>query len=132
MLRFILGKLTEINHLDKKLKRKYENKEEQLDTQHIWIIEDEVIVKNLNTRQRLKYHQNSSQPIKERIKRWGEVHIANGTIEADSDLGKAIRYFIKHYQGLAGFCRIKGAQLDNNTMKGIIKLTVPDRKNAMS
>jgi hypothetical protein len=30
------------------------------------------------------------------IKLWGETHLANETIEENSGLGKAIRYFIKH------------------------------------
>ena len=98
---------------------------------HIWTIEDEVIAKKLNASERLKYHKKHSQPIMERIKLWGEAHFASGTVEENSGLGRAIRYFIKHYQGLTAFCRIKGAQLDNNTMEGIIKLIVRDRKNAM-
>jgi hypothetical protein len=45
-------------------------------------------------------------------------------------LAKAIRYFDKHYEGLTGFCRIQGAQLDNNSMEQQLKLIVRGRKNA--
>jgi len=46
-------------------------------------------------------------------------------------LGKAIRYFIKHYDGLSCFCRIEGVKLDNNAIEAMLKIVVRDRKNAM-
>ena len=45
-------------------------------------------------------------------------------------LGKAIRYFIKHYEGLVRFCYVAGAQIDNNTIEAALKLVVLNRKNA--
>jgi transposase len=45
------------------------------------------------------------------IKLWGETHLANETIEENSGLGKAIKYFIKHYAGLSLFCSVPGATI---------------------
>lgn len=46
---------------------------------------------------RLAYHQAHSAPIMEEIKSWGETHLSNKTVEENSALDKAIRYFIKKY-----------------------------------
>ncbi|WP_351089609.1 transposase [Shewanella sp. S1-49-MNA-CIBAN-0167] len=65
------------------------------------------------------------------VKLWGEAHIANETVEENSGLGKAIRYFIKHYVGLRYFCSTEGVQIDNNRIEAMLKIIVRDRKNAM-
>jgi hypothetical protein len=51
------------------------------------------------------------------IKQWGEPRLHAGSVEENSGLGKAIRYFNKHYDGLSCFCRIKGGKLDNNAIE---------------
>ena len=65
------------------------------------------------------------------IKLWGETHFANETVEENSGLGKAIRYFIKHYVGLSYFCSLEGVKIDNNRIEAMLKIVVRDRKNAM-
>ena len=65
------------------------------------------------------------------IQSWGQSHLDDNSIEPNSGLGKAIRYFIKHFAGLTAFCTIPGAQLDNNLMENQLKLVIRDRKNAM-
>jgi len=97
----------------------------------IWVLDDESAEKDHTETKRLKFHQKHSLPIMGRIKRWGETHLQNETVEENSGLGKAIRYFNKHYEGLVSFCKIEGAQLDNNRMEAQLKLVVRDRKNAM-
>jgi len=39
--------------------------------------------------------------------------------------------FNKHYEGLTAFCRLEGAQLDNNRAEQALKLVARNRKNAM-
>lgn len=97
----------------------------------IWVLDDESVERNHTAAERLKYHQKHSLPIMARIKMWGAAHLQNKTVEENSGLGKAIRYFNKHYDGLTSFCKIDGAQLDNNRMEAQLKLVVRDRKNAM-
>ena len=63
----------------------------------------------------------------EGIREWGSQHQLNGSVEENSGLGKALRYFEKHYDGLVRFCTVAGAQLDNNLMASELKLVVRDR-----
>jgi hypothetical protein len=67
----------------------------------------------------------------EQIRDWGEAELANGNVEENSGLGKAVSYFNKHYEGLTAFCRLEGAQLDNNRAEQALKLVARNRKNAM-
>ncbi len=97
----------------------------------IWHYEQQAIERQLSPAARLSYHQQHSEPIMTEIKRWCEGHLADGSVEENSSLGKAMRYFVKYYDGLTMFCRIEGAGLDNNRMEALLKLIVRDRKNAM-
>jgi hypothetical protein len=97
----------------------------------IWTHEHYIAEQQLSLAKRLEYHQTHSLPVMAEIKLWGETHLANETIEENSGLGKAIRYFIKHYDGLSLFCQVAGAKLDNNAIEAMLKIVVRDRKNAM-
>jgi transposase len=65
------------------------------------------------------------------IKQWGETKLQSDEVEDNSALGRALRYFIKHYDGLTCFCRVENAKLDNNEIEAMLKIIVRDRKNAM-
>lgn len=97
----------------------------------IWTNEHWIVEQNLTASQRLDYHQTHSLPVMAEIKLWGETHLSDGTIEENSGLGKAIRYFIKHYAGLSCFCSFDGVKIDNNQIEAMLKIVVRDRKNAM-
>lgn len=97
----------------------------------IWVNDDYTKTENLGLCARLAYHQQHSQPIMEEIKLWGETHFSNETVEENSGLGKAIRYFIKHYVGLSYFCTLEGVKIDNNRIEAMLKIVVRNRKNAM-
>jgi transposase len=97
----------------------------------IWSHDHHIAEQQLSLAKRLEYHQTHSLPVIAEIKLWGETHLADETIEANSGLGKAIRYFIKHYEGLSLFCQMAGAKLDNNAIEAMLKIVVRDRKNAM-
>ncbi|WP_201294652.1 IS66 family transposase [Colwellia sp. 20A7] len=97
----------------------------------IWVNDDYTKEEKLTPSARLAYHQTHSAPIMEAIKLWGETHLANETVEENSGLGKAIRYFIKHYVGLSYFCSTEGVKIDNNRIEAMLKIVVRDRKNAM-
>ena len=97
----------------------------------IWVNDDYTKEENLSPSARLIYHQQHSMPIMEEIKLWGETHFANETVEENSGLGKAIRYFIKHYVGLSYFCKTEGVKIDNNRIEAMLKIIVRDRENAM-
>ncbi|MGB5444694.1 MAG: transposase [Psychromonas sp.] len=97
----------------------------------IWTNDHKTSELGLTTVERLAYHAAHSLPIMEEIKQWGETHLSNDTIEANSGLGKAITYFNKHYAGLSRFCTLEGCKLDNNRIEAMLKIIVRDRKNAM-
>ena len=85
----------------------------------------------LSPEQRLIYHREHSLPVMESIRQWGTQQLDSEDVEANSGLGKAINYFLNHYEGLSAFCTIKGAQLDNNPMEAMLKLIIRGRKNAL-
>jgi transposase len=97
----------------------------------IWSHEHYIAEQQLSLAKRLEYHQRHSLPVMAEIKLWGETHLSNEIVEENSGLGKAIRYFIKHYEGLCPFCHGKGANLDNNSIEVMLKIVVRDRKNVM-
>lgn len=97
----------------------------------IWQHDDEASVQGLNEAQRLAWHKQHSLPVMEKIRDWGHEALNADRVEENSGLGKAIRYFHKHYEGLTAFCRIKGAKLDNNQVERALKLVARNRKNAM-
>jgi len=82
--------------------------------------------------QRRDYHQTHSLPAMASIKRWCEEQMAgdNPPVEPNSNLGKAMAYFINHYEGLTRFCQTPGAPIDNNEIERLLKIIVRDRKNA--
>ena len=97
----------------------------------IWQHDEEASKRNLDAKRRLTWHKQHSLPIMEKIRSWGEGELALGKVEENSGLGKAIRYFIKHYDGLTAFCYLEGGQLDNNKAEQALKLVARNRKNAM-
>jgi len=98
--------------------------------QQIWLHEDQCLSQQMSPAERLAFHQQNSLPVMKTIKDWGQQHLAQETVEENSSLGKAIAYFIRHFDRLSLFCKIKGAKIDNNYMETMLKLIVRNRKNA--
>ena len=98
--------------------------------QLIWVHDVATQEKGMMLPERLAYHRQHSLPVMESIRAWGQEKLDSDTVERNSGLGKAIRYFDKHFNGLTGFCTQEGARLDNNMMEQQIKLIVRNRKNA--
>lgn len=86
---------------------------------------------NMTAKARLAYHAEHSLPIMQDLKTWCEAKLTSSQTEENSGLGKAIRYFLKHVEGLSAFCRIEGAKLDNNLAERVLKLIVRGRKNSL-
>ena len=83
----------------------------------------------LSPTQRLAYHQEESLPLLQQLRDWLSQQMEVREIEPNSALGKATAYFLKHWKGLTGFCRIAGAPLDNNPAERMLKLAILLRKN---
>ncbi|NRB65304.1 MAG: transposase, partial [Saprospiraceae bacterium] len=95
----------------------------------ILIIDEET--QNMTDTDRLTHHKTHSLPIMEEIKQWGCDHFKDNTVEENSGLGVAIKYFNKHYHELTNLCRLEGAKLDNNAMEAQLKIKIRNRNNAM-
>jgi len=94
----------------------------------IWEADDEAKEKKLNPEQRLAYHQQHSLPVMEAIRDWCEAKMAADDFEEHSALGKAIKYFLRHYDRLILFCVEPGALIDNNRMEEKLKIVIRGRK----
>ena len=96
----------------------------------IWVHDAQAKEKGMTHRERLVHHHQHSLPVMASIRSWGLKKLEDGSVEENSGVGKAIRYFDKHYEGLTRFCAREGAKIDNNDMEQKIKLAVLNRKNA--
>ena len=95
----------------------------------IWKNDDKCLGKT--PEERLDYHKEHSLPIMKEIKTWGEKMLESKEVEENSAMGKAIKYFLKHYDGLSAFCNITDAKIDNNEMESMLKLIIRGRKNSL-
>lgn len=96
----------------------------------IWKAEDIVKEKNLDPNQRLTHHQQHSLPAMQAIRDWAENKLAEEDFEEHSALGKAIQYFLRHYDRLILFCVEQNALIDNNRMEEKLKIIIRGRKTA--
>ena len=94
----------------------------------IWCHDKETEVADQGSEKRLQYHQEKSLPVMAAIKIRCEAYLVSDVREEHSGLGKACRYFVKHYDGLTQFCRTRGAPIDNNRMEEGLKVKIRTRK----
>lgn len=96
----------------------------------IWKAEDAVKEENLDPNQRLAYHQQHSLPVMQAIRDWAANKVEEDDFEEYSALGKAIHYFLRHYDKLILFCVEPNALIDNNRMEEKLKIVIRGRKTA--
>jgi transposase len=92
--------------------------------------QDEV-AKALSPEERLRRHQEFSQPVMDGLKMYCQRQMAEGSVEPNSGLGKAIHYMLRHWEKLTRFLTVPGAPLDNNICERILKFAICNRKNAL-
>lgn len=85
----------------------------------------------MNFDERLAYHQKFSEPIMKELHDWLHCQLDERLTEPNGALGKAIKYFLKHWVPLTQFLKIPGAPLDNNIIEAGLKIPIRIRKNAM-
>lgn len=96
----------------------------------IWEHEAIIREKQMDDEARLSYHQQHSLPVMQSLYDWARSRQQADDFEEHSTLGKAIRYFSKHYEKLIMFCREPGALIDNNRMEEKLKILIRGRKLA--
>jgi hypothetical protein len=85
----------------------------------------------MSPEERLRFHQEHSQPLMDKLYGWLETQLAERKAEPNSGLGKAITYLLRHWKGLTLFLRQAGAPVDNNICERALKRAVLHRKNAL-
>jgi transposase len=85
----------------------------------------------MSPEERLRYHQEHSSPVMERLKAWMELQIDEKKVEPQSGLGEAIRYMLKRWEPLTLFLRKAGAPLSNNIAERALKKAILHRRNAL-
>jgi transposase len=81
--------------------------------------------------ERLRFHQEASGPVTDRLRRWMEDEIAQKKTEPNSGLGKAIAYCLKRWERLTLFLRQAGAPLDSNLVERMLKRAILHRRNSL-
>jgi transposase len=85
----------------------------------------------MNADERLIYHKQHSRPVLEELHEWIDKQFTEAKVEPNSLLGQALRYVLKHWEGLTRFLTVAGAPLDNNLAEQALKRAVLLRKNAL-
>jgi len=87
--------------------------------------------RELSSEDRLHFHQEHSGPLMKQLQAWMELQLAEHKTEPNSGLGKAISYFLNHWEQLTLFLRQAGAPIDNNIVERALKKAILNRKNAL-
>lgn len=85
----------------------------------------------LSPEQRLRFHQQRSQPVMDELKTWLREQLAQKIVEPNSGLGTAMTYLVKHWERLTLFLRQARAPLDNNVCERALKKAILHRKNSL-
>ncbi|MBV8906327.1 MAG: IS66 family transposase [Acidobacteriia bacterium] len=86
---------------------------------------------NLSAEERLRFHQEHSDPVLKELHRWMEAQFTEHKTEPNSGLGKAISYLLRHWVKLTLFLREPGAPLDANIVERALKKAILHRKNGL-
>ena len=86
--------------------------------------------KQMEPDERLKFHQEYSTPIMDKLKSYANSLIDKKKVEPNSSFGKAINYLNNHWVGLTLILREGNAPLSNNDCERAIKSSVLIRKNS--
>ncbi len=85
----------------------------------------------MNGERRLGYHQKKSGLVMKELKRWIEAQFSERLVEPNSNLGKALQYWLSHWEELTVWLREPGTPLDNNESERALKQFILMRKNSM-
>lgn len=96
----------------------------------IWQHDTQARADQLSVKDRQLHHQQHSLPVMKELQAWCEAQQEDPQFEGNSALGRAISYFLKHFECLTTFCRVPGANIDNNLVEMVLKLVALGRKNA--
>jgi len=87
--------------------------------------------RGLTPEERLRFHQERSQPVMDALEAWFKVQFAEKKVEPNSGLGKAISYCLRRWDRLTLFLQQAGAPLDSNLVERALKKAILHRKNSI-
>ena len=87
--------------------------------------------RSMSPPERLRFHQEHSGPVMERLRDWLQNQFEQKRVEPNSGLGSAITYMLKHWERLTLFLREPEAPLDCNKVEASLKRAILHRKNSM-
>jgi transposase len=85
----------------------------------------------LSQEQRLRFHQERSEPLMKELQQWMAAQLAEHKVEPNAGLGKAISYLLNHWTKLTLFLREAGSPIDNNLVERALKKAILNRRNAL-
>jgi transposase len=97
----------------------------------IYHYDDQAEQRKLSAEERLRFHQEHSRPVTEKLHAWLEAQFEEKKVEPNSGLGKSITYLLNHWEPLTLFLRKAGAPLDNNIVERALKQAIRHRKNSL-
>jgi transposase len=95
------------------------------------VYEYEAETKEMSAEERLAHHQAKSEPVMKGLKEWIEKQFAERLVEPNSNLGRALQYWLNHWEKLTVWLRMPGAPLDNNEVERTLKQIILMRKNSL-
>jgi transposase len=85
----------------------------------------------MSQERRLAYHQEKSGPVMKGLKEWIGTQFSDRKVEPNSNLGKALQYWLTHWEELTVWLQAPGTPLDNNESERALKQFILMRKNSM-
>jgi len=85
----------------------------------------------MSDEERLRFHQEASGPVMERLEKWLAALLEEKKVEPNSGLGKAIEYSRSRWKELTLFLREPGAPLDNSLTERMLKKAIIHRKGSL-
>ncbi len=70
---------------------------------------------------RLAYHRKKSGPVMEELKEWIEAQFSGWLVEPNSNLSRALQYWLSHWVELTVWLRESGTPIDNSEAEGALK-----------
>ena len=81
--------------------------------------------------ERLKLHQQKSEPVVERLAAWMKDRLERRLTEPNSSLGRAFTYVLGHLAVLTTFLRVAGVAIDNNSSERGLRRSALHRRNSL-
>src|SRR5208282_1544407 len=93
--------------------------------------DEQARARGLSAEERLRFHQEHSGPVMEKLHSWCAAQFEERKVEPNSGLGQAISYLLKHWEKLTLFLQVAGAPVDNNLVERALKKAILHRKNSL-